>query len=108
VGTGRVSWDPRREVLDLEGVLPGTPAHLALGLAHGSRLVALCRERSRAAVLASCRITLRDGRTALVQARCAPGATEPTWVVIVSGNGAPVPEDEVAAAIRRLRTETGL
>jgi hypothetical protein len=108
--TGRVDWDPQRRLLHLRGVVPGAPANLVISPTRGSALVALCRERVGATILACCRVTLTDGAAALVQARRQPGSAAPVWVVLISGEPAGDPDGDpggpqLAAAIRQLRIE---
>jgi hypothetical protein len=105
--TGRVSWDARRDLLDLTDLHLGR--RLTLSLPRG--LVALVRERIGSTRLASARVSVIDGVTALVLVRRRPGSTDLVWVVAYDGE---VDADDprvragVVAAMRRLRADIGV
>lgn len=104
-----VRWDPGRGVLRLVGLTEAF--QVTLNGAARPRLVALVRERLGASVLVSAPVPLEDGRRAAVTARRVPGSGEVTWVVRLRDRADaddPDVRDRVAAAIRHLRSETGL
>jgi hypothetical protein len=105
--TGRMTWDARRELLDITGL--GPDRRVVVSLPRG--LVALVRDRVASTVLASSRVPVADGVTALLVARRRPGSSEPVWVVALSGDADgddPAVSAGVAAAIHRFRVDIGV
>jgi hypothetical protein len=105
--TGRVSWDARRDRLDLADLAISR----RLTLSVPPVMVALVRERVAATWLISRRLTVADGVTALVMARRRPGSSELVWVVALDGTvdaDDPAVRAGVLAAIHRLRADIGV
>jgi hypothetical protein len=105
--TGRVSWDARRDRLDLSDLAVSRRLTLSLPRV----MVALVRERVAATWLASRRLVVTDGVTALVMARRRPGSSELVWVVALDGEvdgDEPAVRAGVLAAIHRLRADIGV
>jgi hypothetical protein len=104
--TGRVSWDARRDRLDVSDLV-----RRRLTLSLPPVMVALVRERVAATWLASRRLAVTDGVTALVMARRRPGSSELVWVVALDGEvdgDEPAVRAGVLAAIHRLRAAIGV
>jgi hypothetical protein len=105
--TGRVSWDARRDRLDLTDLAVSRRLTLSLPRV----MVALVRERVAATWLASRRLAVTEGVTALVMARRRPGSTDLVWVVALDGGvdpDEPTVRAGVLAAIHRLRADIGV
>ena len=105
--TGRVSWDARRDRLDLSDLAINRRLTLSLPRV----MVALVRERVAATWLVSRRLAVTDGVTALVMARRRPGSSELVWVVALDGEvdgDEPAVRAGVLAAIHRLRADIGV
>lgn len=68
-------------------------------------LLDLVRERVAATIVITSDITLDDGTVVRIVGRRVPGTDDVNWVVIAAE---PIAEDQVAAAIRALRSELGL
>jgi hypothetical protein len=107
--TGRVRFDADAGLLELTALGSG-PAH-RLGVAGraGARLAAMIRERVAATVLATSRVPLDHGTSALVTARRRPDTAEIIWVVLLPGGADPtdpVTQARTDAAIRELCVTT--
>jgi hypothetical protein len=105
--TGRVSWDARRDRLDVSDLA----VQLRLTLSLPRDMVTLVRERVAATWLASRRLAVGGGVTALVMARRRPGSSELVWVVALDGEvdgDEPAVRAGVLAAIHRLRAAIGV
>jgi hypothetical protein len=105
--TGRVSWDARHDRLDIGDFTVRRRLTLSLPRV----MVALVRERVAATWLASRRLTVTNGVTALVMARRRPGSSELVWVVALEGEvdgDEPAVRAGVLAAIHRLRADIGV
>jgi len=106
VETGRVRFDPVSGALRVTGLGVGDPHELHLPDPAGARLAAVIRERVAATVLASSRVALDNGATALVTARRRPDTAEVLWVVLLP-DGAdptdPLTQSRTDEAIRALR-----
>jgi len=81
--TGRVRFDAVTGQLTVTALVAGEPHELNLPDPGGARLAAVIRERVAATVLASSRVPLDNGTTALVTARRRPDTAEVLWVVLL-------------------------
>jgi len=104
--TGRVRFDGGSGMLTVTALAAGEPHELTLPHPAGTRLAAVIRERVAATVLASSRVPLENGTTALVTARCRPDTAEVLWVVLLPDGVDPTDpaiQSRTDAAIRALR-----
>jgi len=105
--TGRVSWDARRDRLDLTDLAISRRLTLSLPRV----MVALIRERVAATWLVSRKVAVADGVTALVMARRRPRSSELVWVVALASEAdadEPAVRAGVLAAIHHMRADIGV
>ncbi len=107
---GRVDWDEPRRTLLLTGLTPDVPRRALLPVRRGSALPALARERVGWSTLLAGPIRL-DRVGTLLTVRRQPGTDRLLWVVTFDAEvdrDDPATPRHLAAALARLRAETGI